>query len=102
MITPTYLLLMLGLLMIFAGCYCLVRTYHMLKMTIGIEVAMKGVTFALVLAGNVVNNVALSETFVITVIVLEVVVAVVGIGMAASLYHKYGNMDVRNLSRLKG
>jgi NADH:ubiquinone oxidoreductase subunit K len=49
-----------------------------------------------------VNNVALSETYVITVIVLEVVVAVVGIGMAASLYHKYGNMDVRNLSRLKG
>lgn len=102
MITPAYILLTIGVLLILAGCWCLIRTYHLLKMTIGIEVAMKGVTFALILAGNISSNVKLSEAYVITVILLEVVVAVVGIGMSASLFRKYGSMDVRNLSRLKG
>ncbi len=102
MLNAAYLLLLIGVLMILAGCWCLIRTLHMLKITIGIEVAMKGVTLLLVLAGKVSGRVALSETFVITIIVLEVVVAVVGTGTAVGLFRKYGSMDVRNLSRLKG
>ena len=74
----------------------------MLKITIGIEIAMKGVTLFMALAGNVSGNVALAESFIITIIVLEVVVAVVGTGTAVGLFRKYGSMDVRNLSRLKG
>ena len=96
------MLLTVGVLLILAGCWCMIRTYHMLKITVGIEVAMKGVTLALILSGRIAGNVALTETFVITVIVLEAVVAVVGTGMAAGLFRKYGSMDVRNLSRLRG
>ena len=33
-----------GFLLILAGCYCLMRTYHIIKILIGIEVAMKAVT----------------------------------------------------------
>ena len=102
MLNPAYLLLMMGVLMVLAGCWCLIRTYHMLKITIGIEIAMKGVTLFLILAGNVAGKVALAQTFVITIIVMEVVVAVVGTGTAVGLFRKYGSMDVRNLSRLKG
>ena len=102
MLNPAYLLLTLGVLMILAGSYCLIRTYHILKITIGVEIAMKGVTLFLVLAGKVSGRLALSETFVITIIVMEVVVAVVGTGTAVGLFRKYGSMDVRNLSRLKG
>jgi len=102
MISPAYILLVVGVLLILSGCWCLIRTYHMLKITIGIEVAMKGVSLFLTLAGSISGNIALSETFVITVIVLEVVVAVVGTGMAAGLFRKYGSMDVRNLIRLRG
>lgn len=102
MLNPAYVLLILGVLMILAGCWCLIRTFHMLKITIGIEIAMKGVTLFMALAGNVSGNVALAESFIITIIVLEVVVAVVGTGTAVGLFRKYGSMDVRNLSRLKG
>ena len=94
-------LLIIGLLMIVAGC-CLMRTFHLLKMTIGIEVAMKAVTLFLVLAGRISGKIALSETFVITVMVAEVIVAVVGTGTAVGLFRKYGSMDVRNLKQLKG
>lgn len=98
----TSVLLIAGILMIIAGCWCLIRTFHMLKITIGIEVAMKAVTMFLILAGHKSGSVALSQAYVITVIVIEVVVAVVGTGMAVGLFRKYGSMDVRNLTRLKG
>mgnify|MGYP001171407511 CR=1 FL=1 len=95
-------MLILGVLMIAAGCWCLIRTYHMLKITIGIEVMVKAVTMFLMLAGRVSGRVALAQSFVITVMVIEVVVAVVGTGTAVGLFRKYGSMDVRNLNRLKG
>ena len=102
MLSVGYILLTVGVMMVLAGCWCMIRTLHMLKITIGIEVAMKGVTLFLVLAGRVSGQVALSQTFILTIIVIEVVVAVVGTGMAVGLFRKYGSMSVRNLSRLKG
>ncbi len=95
-------ILLIGFLMIVAGCYCLIRTYHMLKIIIGIEIAMKAVTMFILLAGYINGKIGLSQTFVISVIVIEVVVTLVAAGIAISLYKKYGSMDIRNLKRLKG
>ena len=91
-----------GFLLIIAGCYCLIRTYHMLKIIIGIEVAMKAVTLFITYAGYINGNIDLAQSFVITSIVIEVVVAVVAAGIAINLYRKYGSMDIRNLRKLKG
>ena len=96
------IIFIVGFLLIIAGCYCLIRTYHMLKITIGIEVAMKAVTLFVTLAGYVNGNIDLAQTFVITSIVIEVVVTVVAAGISISLYKKYGSMDIRNLRKLKG
>lgn len=93
---------LIGILLIFTGCYCFIRTYHMLKITIGIEVAIKAVTLFIVLAGYINGNIDLAETYIITSIVLEVVVAVVSAGISINLYRKYGSMDIRNLRKLKG
>ncbi|HCG34972.1 MAG TPA: hypothetical protein DER23_01380 [Clostridiales bacterium] len=95
-------MLIVGFLMILAGCYCMIRTYHMLKIIIGVEVAMKAVTMFLILAGRINGNMDLSQAFVVTVIVIEVIVAVVFAGVTIGLYKKYGNMDIRNLTQLKG
>lgn len=96
------MMLITGFLLIIAGCYCLIRTYHMIKITIGIEVAMKAVTLFITLAGYVNGKIDLAQTFVITSIVMEVVVTVVAAGITISLYKKYGSMDIRNLRKLKG
>lgn len=95
-------ILIVGFLLIVAGCYCLIRTYHLLKVIIGVEVAMKAVTMFIILAGFINGNIALAQTFVITVIVIEVVLAVVAVGIALNLYNNYGDMDLRNLRKLKG
>ena len=96
------IIFIIGFMLILAGCYCLIRTYHMLKIIIGIEVAMKAVTLFIALAGFINRNISLAQTFIITAIVLEVVVTVVAAGIAISLYKKYGSMDIRNLRKLKG
>ena len=95
-------MLVVGFLLIVAGCYCLIRTYHLLKIIIGVEVAMKAVTMFVILAGFINGKISLAQAFVITVIVIEVVVAVVAVGLAINLYRIYGNMDIRNLRKLKG
>lgn len=95
-------ILFVGLLMIIAGCYCMIRTYHMLKIIIGIEVAIKAVTLFLILAGYMNGHIGLAQAYVVTAIVIEVVVIVVFGGVAIRLYKKYGNMDIRNLTTLKG
>ena len=96
------MMLITGFLLIIAGCYCLIRTYHMIKITIGIEVAMKAVTLFITLAGYVNGKIDLAQTFVITSIVMEVIVTVVAAGITINLYKKYGSMDIRNLRKLKG
>lgn len=96
------IMLIIGFMMIIAGCYCLIRTYHMLKIIIGIEVALKAVTMFLILAGYVNGHMGLAQAYVITMIVLEVVITLVAAGVTIGLYKKYGNMDIRNLTQLKG
>jgi len=96
------IVLIIGFLLIIAGCYCLIRTYHLLKIIIGIEVVMKAVTLFFTYAGYVNGHIDLAQAFVIISIVIEVVVAVVAAGIAINLYRKYGSMDIRNLMKLKG
>lgn len=97
-----FVVLLTGLLIILSGCWCLIRTYHMLKIIIGMELSMKAVTLFFVLAGYLNGNMALSQAFIITIIVIEVVVTLVASGVAVDLYKKYGSLDVRNLRNLKG
>ena len=91
-----------ALLMIFAGCFCIARSHHLLRILIGIEIAMKAVTLLIVFAGFVNGQTVLAEVFVVTVICLEVVIMVTAAGIAINLYRKYGSMDIRNLKKLKG
>ena len=45
---------------------------------------------------------ALAQTFIITVIVIEVVVIAVAAGIVIGAYHRTGSLDVRGLQNLKG
>ena len=96
------IMLIAGLMMIVAGCYCIIRTYHMVKIIIGIEVAMKAVTMFIIMGGYMNGHMDLAQSYVVTAIVIEVIVAVVLAGVTMNLYKKYGNMDIRNLIQLKG
>jgi multisubunit Na+/H+ antiporter MnhC subunit len=91
-----------AVLMIISGIFSLVRNLNMIKIIIGIEVAMKAVTLLIAYAGYVNGLIALSETFIITIIVIEVVIMVVAAGLAVNLNSKYGSMNIKNINNLKG
>ena len=95
-------MLVAGLVLILTGCFELIRTRHMLKIIIALELAIKAVSMFIVLGGWLNGNMPVADSFVVSVIVIEVVVATVLSGIAISIYHKYGNMDIRSLRNLKG
>ena len=97
-----YSILLAAILIFVTAVFCLLRTRNIIRIIIAIEVMMKAVTLLLVFAGYVSGSYALAQAFVITMIVIEVVVTVVAAGIAISVYRKYGSLDLRNLTKLKG
>ena len=95
-------ILVTAALLIITGLYCLVRTYNIIRIIISVEIAMKAVTLLLAFAGWVNGGAALAQAFVITMIVIEVVVAVVAAGIAISVFRHNGSMDIRKLKNLRG
>ena len=95
-------LLIAALLIIIAAVYTLIRTDNLIRVIITIEVLMKAVTLLLVFAGLLLGNMALVQTFIITIIVCEVAVAIVAAGIAINVYRKKGNLKISNLEDLKG
>ncbi|MGI6360776.1 MAG: NADH-quinone oxidoreductase subunit K [Bacillota bacterium] len=97
-----FMILIAALLIIVTGIFCLIYTRNIIRVIIGIEIAMKAVTLVLALAGWINGMYALVQSFIITMIVVEVVVAVVAAGLAISIYRKTGSLDTRKINNLKG
>ncbi|MDO4732693.1 MAG: NADH-quinone oxidoreductase subunit K [Bacillota bacterium] len=98
----TMVALLVALLLIFTGVYLLVKTHNMLRIIIAIEIVMKAITLLLIFAGLMNGKMALTQSFIITVIVIEVVVAVVAAGVAINLYRHNGDMEISRLNKLNG
>lgn len=98
----TIAILVTALLLILTGMYCLLRTRHIIRIILAIEVTMKAITLLLIYAGWINGQMALAQSFVVTMIVAEVMVAVVAAGIAVSMFRRYGSMDLGNLTKLSG
>jgi len=95
-------ILITALLLIIAGIFGLMRTGHIIRIILAIDLTMKAITLLLIFAGWVNGNLALAQTFVVTMIVAEVMVAVVAAGIAVNVFRRYGSMELRNLTKLNG
>ena len=89
-------------LLFVCGAYCLVATRSMIRAIIGIELLIKAVTLLIVVSGNITGQVALAQSLVITIIVIEVVIAATAAGIALSVFRHTDSLDVRSLKNLKG
>ena len=84
------------------GLWCMLATYNLLRMLIGLEVLMKSVTFILIVAGFLSGRMALAQAMVITVIVIEVVIVVAAAGIILGLFRKSDSLNIRGTRNLKG
>lgn len=77
-------------------------TFNLIRALIGVEILVKAATLLILLVGHVSGNGALAQTFVITLIVIEVVLMVVAGGVVLCLFRHNRTIDTRKLNNLKG
>jgi NADH:ubiquinone oxidoreductase subunit K len=89
-------------ILFFLGFFCLITTKSMVRMIIGIEIMARASTFAFVYFGYMQNNTAVSQSIVVTIIVVEAVVSAIALALIMSLYNKSKTANVTELNKLKG
>jgi len=90
------------IMVLIAGLYCILVTRNLMRVVIGLELLTKAVTLLIIIAGYVTGRIALAQSLVITLIIIEVVVIAVASGVILSIYRHNESLAVSNLDSLKG
>jgi len=93
------LIIILGLAGI--GFYCLLITRNLIKVVIALQLIIKGVVVAFMLAAHLAQQDNLGQTLALTVIVADTIVAVVGLSLAVQIRLRTGSLDIKTISNLK-
>ena len=83
------------------GLYGLLITRNLIKVVVALQVLVKGALLALVAAGTASGKINLGQSLAVMVIVVDTVVAVIGLAMALQVKRRMGTLDVKELSTLK-
>ena len=84
------------------GLYYVMATRNLIRVIIGLELMMKGVTLLLLIAGKVSGHLALAQALIITVIVVEVVLVPVSAGLIYRIFAHNDSLDVTRVRKLQG
>ncbi|HSL28701.1 MAG TPA: NADH-quinone oxidoreductase subunit K [Anaerolineales bacterium] len=84
------------------GFYGLLITRNLIKIVMVLQILIKAVILALVLAGKLSGNLGLGQSTAATVIVADTLVAVVGLALAVQVRRRFGTLDVPKISTLRG
>ena len=102
MVTPFNVILFGVVALLGVGFYGLLITRNLIKVVMVLQILIKGVVLALVLAGAVGGNPGLGQSTAATVIVADTIVAVVGLALAVQVRRRFGTLDVPKISTLRG
>lgn len=91
-----------ALLVLIIGFYSIITTRNLIRALIGIEVLGKASTLLIILAGDATGQIALAQALAITMIIIEVVVAVVAVGIILCIHRAHGSIDATLLKDIKG
>jgi NADH:ubiquinone oxidoreductase subunit K len=84
------------------GFYGLLITRNLIKVVMVLQILIKAVILALVLAGKLSGNMGLGISTAATVLVADTIVAVVGLALAVQVRRRFGTLDVPKISTLRG
>lgn len=100
--TPLNIVLFGVVALLGIGFYGLLITRNLIKVVMVLQILIKSVILALVLAGKLSGNVGLGQSTAATVIVADTIVAVVGLALAVQVRRRFGTLDVPKISTLRG
>jgi NADH-quinone oxidoreductase subunit K len=83
------------------GFYCLLITRNLIKVVVALQLIVKGVVLAFILAGHLTQQESLAQTMALSIIIADTIVAVVGLALSVQIRLRTGSLDVKNLSNLK-
>jgi NADH-quinone oxidoreductase subunit K len=83
------------------GLYGLLATRNLIKIIVSMQILTKAAVLALVAAGSASGKINLSQSLAITVIVVDTVVAAVGLALGVQVRKHLGSLDAANLSSLR-
>ena len=89
-------------LLFIIGIYCILATYNLIRVLIGIEILIKAVTLLIIAAGRQNGNMALAQAMVVSIIVIEVVIMTIAVGVVLGIHRHNNSLDARNIRKLKG
>ncbi|MEW6400586.1 MAG: NADH-quinone oxidoreductase subunit K [Chloroflexota bacterium] len=89
-------------LLLAVGFYGLLITRNLIKIVLVLQILVKAVVVALVLAGKHSGNLGLGQSLAATVIVADTVVAVVALALAVQVRRRAGTLDIARISSLRG
>ena len=99
--TPLHIAVIGVLGLIGVGLYGLLITRNLIKVVVALQVLVKGALLALVAAGTVSGKINLGQSLAVMVIVVDTVVAVIGLALALQVKRRMGTLDVKELATLK-
>ena len=100
---PLFLSFSVFVAMLFViGIYCIMASYNLISVLIGVEILIKAVTLLVIICGYVSGYLALMQSLVITMIVIEVVLMTVSVGIVLGIHRKNDSLDTRSIRNLKG
>ena len=102
MFTPLNIILFGVVALLGVGFYGLLITRNLIKVVMVLQILVKAVILALVLAGKLSGNMGLGISTAATVIVADTIVAVVGLALAVQVRRRFGTLDVPKISTLRG
>ena len=101
-LTPLNIVLVGVVALLGVGFYGLLITRNLIKIVMVLQILIKAVILALVLAGKLSGNLGLGQSTAATVIVADTIVAVVGLALAVQVRRRFGTLDVPKISTLRG
>jgi multisubunit Na+/H+ antiporter MnhC subunit len=81
------------------GFYYLITTRNLIRILIALEVLTKGLTLTLIYVGKITGQMAIAQSMVITLIIIEVVILAVAAGIIINIFNHTDSLDVRKIFR---
>lgn len=96
-------ILLVGVLALMGvALYGLLVVRNLIQIVVALQILVKAALIALIMAGEASDQINLSQSLAMTVIVADTIVAVVGLALAVQVKRRVGTLDLQALSNLKG
>lgn len=96
------LFLVTVVLMLAIGLYGIIVTRNLMRILMSIEILTKAVTLLMIGVGYETGKMGIAQSFVITIIVVEVMLLVIATGILFGVFKNNGSIMTGDLNNLKG